>query len=147
MRLFVLALVSSLAAVALTATTSSAVAAGPTLTAIVGDPVVTAGGTELCQCTGDPTLFRDYTVSFDFTHRGPVVASVYEVESPDATTALGPPFNAMYRGTGADSYTSTVCGGVVGQTVYFRIVLYKYGGGLFRPARVLDSMTVGPYNS
>lgn len=141
-RIFTLAV-----AVAAFAVAASAPAAGPPTTGIVdGSGTAVASGT--CTCDATPgVLYREYTVSFSFTHRGPVGAQIYEMAAP---TTDNPPQSAImmvnesFVGSGSDIYTATVCGGLLGQTVYFKALLVK--GGPHRTMQVLDSLDFGPYN-
>lgn len=151
MRLFVLALVSSLAALVLTAATSSKVAAAPMTNAIVGNISVQPGSTWT-----DPEThltYRSYTVTVTFTHRGPISVQVDEHAAPSPGERLNWDSNSVV-GSGTDTLSFTLGSGLVGQPVYFEGWLFKpatYSGGPqpheVKPEVIYDSRASGTYNN
>lgn len=137
MRRLVLALVS-LAAVALVAAASSTVAAP--LPSQIASHEVTPGGT----WTDPNTLqvHRYYTVTINFSHSGPIEARVTETTADEAGIDSD---HAWFKGKGVDTFSGSVVGGLVGQPVYFKLLLYQRGA--HHTLQVVDSLTVGPYSS
>ena len=139
MRRLLIALMSSLAAVALAAVVSSTGAAAPLPNEIVGYSV-TPSGTWL-----DPTtlqLHRYYTVTITFSHRCPTEARVTE-RAADGTGIDSD--HTWFRGKGTETFRGSVVGGLVGQPVYFELLLYVRGA--HHALQVADSLTVGPYSN
>lgn len=141
MRPLVLALVASLAAMVVAGATSSTLAAAPTSTAIVSHEVAAAG-----TWTDPNTLqvHRYYTVTIDFSHRGLTEARVTEYAAASDEVGIDSD-HAWFRGNGLDTFAGSVVGGVVGQPVYFKLLLYKYGA--HHTLQLVDSRTIGPYTS
>lgn len=138
MRRLVLALVLPLAAAALLAAASSTVAAAPVPDQIVSYDV-TAGAT----WTDPNTLqvHRYYTVTIDFTHRGSTEARVTETADGAGIDSD----HAWFKGSRSDTFTGTLVGGLVGQPVYFELILYERG--THHALAVTDTLTIGPYTS
>jgi hypothetical protein len=152
MRLFLLALVSSLAMVALTSATSSSLAAAPRLpNAIVGDISVQAGATWTDRATHQ--TYRFYTVTVKFTHSGPIWVQIDEHAAPSPGERLIYDNGSVSR-TGTDTLSFTLGHGLVGQPVYFEAWLYtpatyvgKPPGVLKSPEVIYDSRTSGTYTN
>jgi hypothetical protein len=149
MRLFALALVSSLAAVTLTAATSSAVAARPTTPTpptIVGYSVQ-PGGTYIDPYTH--LTYREYTFTIEFTHQRGLIG--FQVnEYPAGSTQKIAWDNNVVSETSIGTDTLTVqLGSVVTQPVYFKLFLYKPGQDWGKPSQraevVYDSRTTGTF--
>lgn len=136
MRRLLIALMSSLAAVALAAVVASAGAAAPLPNEIVGY-AVTPSGTWL-----DPDTLqfhRSYTVTVSFSHRGPTEARVTETAADETGIDSD---HTWFRGKGTETFRGSVAGGLVGQPVTFELLLYVRGA--HHALQVADSMTVGP---
>ena len=140
MRRFLFALTLSLAVAGLiAAATTSSVAAAPASSEITSY-VVTPGGTWADPAT--QLMHRYYSVTINFSHRGLMEARVTE---KDAEMAGIDSDHAWFRGSGTEAFTGSVVGGLVGQPVYFELLLYKYGP--HHTLQVVDSMTIGAYTS
>lgn len=148
MRLFVLALVSSLAAVTLTAATSAAArpptAAPPAIVAYS----VQAGGTYISPDTN--LTYREYTFTIEFTHqRGVIGFQVNEYPAPGTEKIAWDNTVRSETRIGTDTLTVNL-GSLVTQSVYFKLFLYKpaqLGGKPSQRAEVVyDSRTTGTYS-
>jgi hypothetical protein len=138
MRRLVLALVAPLATAAAIAVTSSPVAAAQMPNQILGYDV-----TARATWTDPSTLqvHRYYTVTINFSHRGPTEARVTEIADGAGIDSD----HAWFKGNGTDTFTGTVVGGLVGQPVHFQLILYKRG--THHALEVVDTLTIGPFSN
>jgi hypothetical protein len=150
MRLFILALVSSLAALGLTAASPSAIAArpAPPPPPAIADYHVQAGGTVIDAETH--VTYRLYTITVDFTHlRGDIAIEVHEHAAPTDAQLTENSIGSWESRIGTGTLSVEV-GAPVGQAVYFEVFLFKpevwYGKPSQRGEVIYDSRTTGTYN-
>jgi len=147
MRTFLLALVTALSAVAMTVGVASPAAAQES-NAIV-DVSVQPGGTWTDAATH--LTYRLYTVTVEFTHRGPIAVQVDE-------HAVGSGERLVYDSggvgrSGTDTVSFQMGYGLVGQPVYVEAWLYKPGKlvgkrpGVLKGEVICDSWTTGTYTN
>jgi len=145
MRLFLLALVSSLAAVALTAGPASPAAKIPNAIVHVS---VQPGGTWTDRETH--LTYRMYTITVEFTHGGPIWVQVDEHAAGGGARLVYDTAGVGLRGT--DTVSFGMGYGLVGQPVYFEAWLYtpeSLAGKQLRVVRsevIYDSRTTGTYS-
>lgn len=147
MRLFILALVSSLAAVALAGATSSARAARPptpTPPKIV-DYSVQPGDTYIDPAT--KLTYRAYTFTIEFTHQRGLIGFQVNEYPAGGTEKIAWNNNVVSESRiGTDTLTVEL-GSLATQRVYFKLFLYK--PEQFRPKPspevIYDSRTTGTY--
>jgi hypothetical protein len=143
MKWVVLALVSSLAVAALIGATSSPISASRTTTTAIVGYQVTPDGTWTDPSTLE--VHRSYNVAITFSHRGQTLAQVI-AHAGDG--AWGDSIHHRYAGNGTDTFSASVVGGLVGQPVYFELLLSQYvGHGAHQSLQPVDILTVGPYTN